>query len=149
MNIELPPPGRDLRVRTNNNGTPEIFDPVRRKWVAFTPEEHVRQHILQYITRTLQYPIGRVAVEKTIEVTGMHKRYDIVVYNKDHQPWLLIECKRPDVPINQEVLWQVITYHNHLQCPYWLMTNGHTTFCADAANPTAIVWLPSLPQYIL
>jgi hypothetical protein len=148
MNIELPPPGRELKVRTTNSA-PEIYDPVRRKWVAFTPEEHVRQYIIHYLTHTLHYPIGMIAVEKAVETGSTRKRFDIVVYNRSHMPWMLIECKRPDVAIDKDVLWQLLNYHNHLQCHYWLLTNGHTTYCADAGTPTAITWQPSIPLYPL
>jgi hypothetical protein len=146
MNIELPLPGRDLQVRTQD-GAPEVYDPVRRKWVIFTPEEHVRQFLLQHLIHTIRYPIGMIAVEKSIDVGGLRKRYDIVVFDRAHTPWMLIECKRPDVAINKDVLWQVATYHNLLQCPYWLMTNGHTTYCAEVKDANCINWLPHLPLY--
>ena len=85
-----------------------------------------------------------IAVEKSIDVGGLRKRYDIVVFDRAHTPWMLIECKRPDVAINKDVLWQVATYHNLLQCPYWLMTNGHTTYCAEVKDANCINWLPHL-----
>jgi hypothetical protein len=72
------------------------------------------------------------------------------VYNRTtHQPWLLAECKAPEVPITDETLQQLLRYHSQLQCRYWMMSNGHQHFCADASDQEAIKWLESLPAYNL
>jgi hypothetical protein len=125
-----------------------VFDPVRRKWVALTPEEHVRQYIIQHLAG-MQYPMALMAVEKGITVGRLSKRFDIVVYGRDHKPWMLVECKAPGVPVSEHTLRQLLGYHSTVQCGYWLLTNGHETFCADARNAAGIVWLQSLPAYEL
>jgi hypothetical protein len=138
--------GIQLRLREDGDKT-SVFDPIRKKWVMLTPEEHVRQYMIQYLTANMHYPAGLIAVEKAIEVGKLTKRFDIVVYNGEHKPWMLAECKAPGVPISEAVLHQLLGYQSVIQSRYWLLTNGHQTFCADAADPKGIRWLKSLPAY--
>ena len=129
------------------NGKTSVFDPVRKKWVLLTPEEHVRQYILGYMITVLHYPLALISVEKKIVLGNMPKRFDIVVYCRDHKPWMLVECKAPEVPVTEKTLQQLLNYQNLIQSRYWLLTNGHQIFCADAADHTDIKWLLSLPVY--
>lgn len=128
-------------------GKPYVWDPVRKIWVVLTPEEHVRQYLLLYFIDVLRYPASLIAVEKKIQVGNMSKRFDIVVYNREHQPWLLAECKAPDVPLSEKTLHQLLTYHNAMQCPYWMISNGHSGYCADATDIQQIKWMNELPGY--
>lgn len=128
-------------------GKMNVFDPVRKKWIILTPEEHVRQYILQHMISTMQYPSSLIAVEKTIQVGEMSKRFDIVVYSREHKPWMLVECKEPQVAISQKTLHQLLNYQRTMQSNYWLLTNGHQTFCANASDVTNINWMDSLPAY--
>jgi hypothetical protein len=123
-----------------------IFDFIRKKYVVLTPEEWVRQHILSYLCEDLKYPRGLISVEKEIKINNLKKRYDIVVYNDKQQPWMLIECKEPEVQITDNTLQQLLRYHNSLQCPYWFLTNGAQNFCA-LVKDGAVSWLPALPTY--
>jgi hypothetical protein len=136
----------ELQVR-QEQGKTTVFDAIRKKWVALTPEEHVRQLLAGYLVHTLGYPVGMLAVEKQIRVAGLAKRFDIVAYDRQHQPWLLAECKAPDTPVSERTLQQLLTYHSVLQCRYWLLTNGIHTFCADACDTQRICWLDGLPPY--
>jgi len=130
------------------DGKTTVFDPVRRKWVVLTPEEHVRQYMIAYLRDVLQYPSALMAVEKMIKVGGMSRRFDIVVYDREqHKPWMLVECKAPDVPVNETTLHQLLAYQRTTQCSYWVLTNGHQNFCADATDINNIRWLNSLPGY--
>lgn len=128
-------------------GRAQVFDPVRKKWVALTPEEHVRQYLLLYLSDVMGYPASLIAVEKNIQVGNMRKRFDIAVYSREHKPWLLAECKAPDVPVTERALHQLLAYHRTLQCGYWLLTNGSQTWCADARDVHRITWMESLPAY--
>ena len=130
-------------------GKTSVFDPVRKKWIILTPEEHVRQYLLQYLITNLHYPPALIAVEKSIAVGKLNKRFDVVVYGRTHKPWLLAECKAPEVPVSEHTLHQLLSYQGTVQCSYWLLTNGHQTYCADARNKDKIVWLNSLPAYDL
>jgi hypothetical protein len=128
------------------DGKTSVFDPVRKRWFILTPEEHVRQYILQYMLEVLKYPAALLSVEKAIMVGKMNKRFDIVVYNREHKPWMLVECKAPEVPVTEKTLHQLLNYQQTIQCRYWLLTNGHQTFCADAGGAD-ITWLLGLPVY--
>jgi len=126
-----------------------VFDNIRRKWLVLTPEEHVRQYLIQYFIETLQYPSGMISVEKQISVGALNKRFDIVVYDRGHKPWMLIECKEPETTITDTALHQLLNYQRTIQCPYWVLSNGHQTFCADANDIQNIKWIESLPVYQL
>ncbi len=138
--------GIQLTLRKSENKA-YVFDSVRKKWLVLTPEEHVRQYILQYMILILHYPASLIAVEKTIKVGTLSKRFDIVVFNRKHEPWLLAECKAADVPLTENTLHQLLNYQQTIQCNYWLLTNGHHTLCADAQISGNIQWLSSLPPY--
>ena len=103
-------------------GHREVFDPVRRRWVALTPEEWVRQHTILRL-HAAGYPLEVMQVEGTISLNGMTRRCDIVVYN-DGNPWMIIECKKEEVPLTQKVCDQACRYNTVLQVPYLMLTNG-------------------------
>lgn len=138
--------GLELKLK-QEDGKPYVFDPVRKTWILLTPEEHVRQYLLQYFIHKMQYPVSLIAVEKKILVGNMARRFDIVVYNREHKPWLLAECKAPDVLLTEKTLHQLLAYHNTMQCSYWLVSNGHSAWCADATHIERIKWLEELPGY--
>ncbi len=135
-----------LNLKTDGGKT-MVFDPIRKKWLVLTPEEHVRQYILACLLLRLGYPAALIAVEKQIKLGTRTKRFDIVVYSPAHEPWMLVECKAPEVPVTEATLHQLLNYQQQLQCRYWLLTNGHQTFCADALHGEAIKWLHLLPAY--
>lgn len=125
-----------------------VFDPVRKKWLVLTPEEHVRQHMLSYMIEVMHYPPALMAVEKTIKAGNLTKRFDIVIYERgSHKPWMLVECKEPSTPVIEKTLYQLLNYQRVLQCNYWLLSNGHETYCADACNTEQIKWMNELPCY--
>ncbi|HSY60794.1 MAG TPA: type I restriction enzyme HsdR N-terminal domain-containing protein, partial [Cytophaga sp.] len=96
-------------------------------WVTLTPEEWVRQNFLQYLILVKNYPASIISVERIIKVGELKKRYDIVVYN--HQkPWLIVECKESNVPINTAVIEQVLRYNMALSINYFIVTNGNQSF---------------------
>ena len=105
-----------------------IFDEVRRIWVTLTPEEWVRQNFLQYLVTELRYPSALMAIEKELELNGLKKRFDILVYDDQHQPWMLIECKAPQIVLNDAALEQVLRYHMSIPVPFLVITNGETTY---------------------
>lgn len=111
----------NFQVKTNNNGQKLIFDPLRKKEIRLTPEEWVRQHVIQQLLKN-GFPSGRMSVERMLPHTS--KRYDLVYYNKLGEPKLLVECKAPSIAITQKTLDQVISYLQHLNSPMILITNG-------------------------
>lgn len=105
-----------------------IFDPVRKKYVALTPEEWVRQHILHYLLER-GYPASLIAIERGIAVNGLTRRFDIVVYRRDAQPLILVECKAQEEALDHKVVMQAIAYNLTVQARYLWLTNGtHTYF---------------------
>jgi hypothetical protein len=135
--------------RKQEDGKTLVFDPVRKRWLILTPEEFVRQSLLQYLLKVMHYPTSLIAIERKIMVGKVAKRYDLVVFGQDHKPWMLVECKEPEVVLTESALYQLLNYHRTLGCPYWVLTNGHQTFCADASSPEQIIWRTDLPGYHL
>lgn len=122
---EIPHP----RIRIVDGGKPEIFDILRGRYVAFTPEEKVRQYIIHLLIYKLSYPKPLMSSEVPLKVGKLTRRADIVVYNKKLKPVLLVECKAPDVPLSQEVLNQALNYNSTFRVPYVIITNGAHTAC--------------------
>lgn len=120
---------RELRVSTGADGKKRVFDPIRRKDIVLTPEELLRQLTLHYLLQYKQYPSHRLRVEFGLEVNGLRKRCDIVVFDQQVQPWLLVECKSPKVALNEKTFGQVAAYNIPFQAPYLAVTNGLSTFC--------------------
>lgn len=129
-----------------SNSKDFIFDPIRKQWVLLTPEEWVRQHFLQYLQESLQYPTSLIAVEKGIDVNGLLKRFDVLVYNEYFQPWMVIECKEMSVPLTEEVLHQVIRYNSVLQANFLVITNGAHTMAFQMEQGEFIA-LNALPRW--
>ncbi len=125
-----------------------IFDKSRKKYVILTPEEWVRQHCLHYLTHEKHYPASLLAVEKEIIQHNKHLRFDIVAYSKQGTPQLLVECKAPEVQINQKVFDQIAAYNLKLNVPYLLVTNGINHYCCmvDFEN-SKYIFLEQIPDY--
>ncbi|MBR4136767.1 MAG: type I restriction enzyme HsdR N-terminal domain-containing protein [Bacteroidales bacterium] len=115
--------GYTLRQRTKE-GKEEIFDPARRRWVALTPEERVRQIFLLFLLNEKKIPISHISIEKAINVNGMTQRYDLVVFDQEGKPWMVVECKAPHVKLTQEVVAQAGRYNKVLRAPILGVTNG-------------------------
>lgn len=146
--IQLDLTGITLPLK-KEQGKVTVYDPFRKRWIALMPEEQVRQYLVRYMTDTLQYPAGMIAIEKQIIVGNRCKRFDLVVYDRSHIPWMLVECKAPEVSISEKTLHQLLNYHRAIPCRYWLLSNGHQHYCADASNREQITWLTRLPAYDL
>jgi type I site-specific restriction endonuclease len=121
IKIEYPPYQPKIKEET---GKEFIFDELRKRWVVLTPEEWVRQNFLQYLTQTKKYPASLIAIEKEIKLGELRKRFDIVVYDADTKPWMIIECKEMNVPLDKKVLDQVLRYNITMQVPHMVITNG-------------------------
>lgn len=119
-------PKPDFRMKKEGDST-FIFDSIRKLWLLLTEEEWVRQNFIQYMIQALNYPVAYIAVEKEIVLNEMKKRFDILVYNKEFQPWMLVECKARQVPLNEKVLQQVLRYNISVPVNYLVITNGTTT----------------------
>lgn len=143
--MSLPP--ADLRLRKLQQRT-QIYDAFRKRWVVLTPEEWVRQHFLHYLHFHLRYPANLIAVEKSLTLNGLSKRADIVVYDRKLQPWMLVECKKMDVKLDQSVFDQAARYNLVMNVPYLLITNGMQLLAALVSDGSAefIQDLPTFPS---
>ncbi len=117
----------DFRIK-REDGKEFIFDALRKRWLQLTPEEWVRQNFIQHLVRTQHYPAAMIAIEKEIAVGELRKRFDIVVYDARHQPWMMVECKAQSVALGDAVLQQVLRYHLAIPATYLLITNGNECF---------------------
>jgi hypothetical protein len=127
------------------NGKDQIFDPFRKTWVLLTPEEWVRQNLLQYLVQNLDYPSSLIAVEKEIKLGELSKRFDIVVY-KNEMPWMIIECKEAKVRLKEKTMEQILQYQQVLTAQYLFISNGHETMGAKIESGK-LQALQNFPEY--
>lgn len=123
--IQYPEP--DFQIK-QDEGKKIIFDPLRKKWLLLTPEEWVRQNFVQYLIRVKKYPASLIAMEKMIKLGELKKRFDILVYNNHHQPWMMIECKAPSIKMDETVLQQLLRYHISVPTGFLIITNGELSY---------------------
>lgn len=115
----------------------QIFDAQRKRYVSLTPEEWVRQHVIRFLIEAKGYPSALLAVEKQLNLNGMKKRCDAVLYNRDAQPLMIMEFKAPNIAINQATFDQVAVYNSQLKVEYFLISNGIEHFCCRVNAETA------------
>lgn len=150
--IEPGPPLLDLpdhgvKTKHGDHG-PQVFDPVRRRWVALTPEEWVRQHVLNFLSVDLGCPVSLLGVEIPLVLNGLAKRADIVVHGDGGRPVALVECKAPAVAISQRTFEQAARYNRVFQVRYLMVTNGMKHFCCSVDHERGTVeFLPRLPHF--
>ena len=136
-----------LRLSQRASGT-WIFDPIRRKEVVLTPEELLRQMVLAYLLSGKNYPAHRIRSEFGIEVNGLRRRCDLLVYDMELKPWLLIECKSPKVALDQSTFEQAARYNMSLKAPFLCITNGIATYCAALnLEQGTFAYLSDLPTF--
>ena len=140
-------PDTTLRIRMKGEKQ-EVFDNVRKKFVALTPEEWVRQNFIHYLTDHRKVPRSLIAVEASLRYHRLKKRSDIVVFGKDGAPCLVVECKAPEVTVTQAVFDQVAMYNMSLKVPFLAVTNGMVHFACYIDSVTGkITFLKEIPEY--
>jgi len=146
MSIQFPRlnlPHYDLRIKSD-----QIFDGVRKKWVANTPEEWVRQNFIEYLLNDKKYPKSLIKIEKTISAFKKTKRCDAVVYSNEIEPLLILECKNPDIKVNEKTFKQIAIYNSTIKAPYLIVTNGLDHFCCKFNfEDNSHIFLDSIPTY--
>lgn len=136
-------PKFELKISDN-----KIWDIVRKKMVLLTPEEWVRQHTIHYLIHHLNYPLGLVAVEQTVNYNGMNKRADIVCYSNNMKPILIVECKAADISLKNETLFQIAKYTASLKASYLVLTNGVLHYSAKIdKSKNELIFLDTIPLY--
>lgn len=140
-------PSYTFRFKNSENKV-AIFDEIRKKFVVLTPEEWVRQHVVQYLLLEKKYPKSLINVEKLVKVNDLNKRYDIVVFQPNGEIFLLIECKAPEVAISQETFDQIARYNLQLNAQYLMVTNGlNHYFCQMDFENEKYVFLKEAPEF--
>jgi type I site-specific restriction-modification system R (restriction) subunit len=112
-----------------DKGKKYIFDEIRRRFVLLTPEEWVRQHMVNFLIGTKNFPRLLISVEKGFNQNRNRQRYDLLIYNRLGNPIMIVECKAPGIEINQQVFDQAGRYNNKHRAAYLLVTNGMKHYC--------------------
>ena len=144
-NLNLPP--FELKISEQDSKT-SVWDPVRKVWTAFTPEERVRQAFVSYLINYKDFPASHIANEQAIELNGMSRRCDSVIYDKTGQPKVIVEYKAPTVTLSQKVFDQISRYNLVLHVDYLIITNGLKHYCVKMEYPTGkYSFLQDIPAY--
>ena len=140
-------PKYSFRFKNSENKV-AIFDEIRKKFIIITPEEWVRQHVVQFLLQNKKYPKSYINVEKTLKINDLKKRYDVVVYNPDGSILILVECKAPEIKISQHTFDQIARYNMTLKSEYLMVTNGlNHYFCKMDYEKEQYDFLSELPDY--
>lgn len=145
MRLNLPPFAHKVQ---KTDGKSTIFDIIRKKYVALTPEEWVRQHLINFFIIHLGYPRSLISVESGVQYNQLAKRTDIVVYSREGKPLLLAECKSFKVNLSDRVFEQSSIYNSSLRAPYLIISNGLVHYCCrmDYQAPS-YTFLEQVPSY--
>ena len=139
-------PAVDFRFQKNEKGNLQVFDIIRKKFVEATPEEWVRQHIIHYLINHKEVPASMISVEKQLLLNNTKRRTDLVVFNSTLKPILIIECKAPEVEINQLTVNQALGYNLELNVASVFLSNGlNHVFLKLGQNTSEI--LKEIPKY--
>lgn len=140
-------PEYDFRIK-KGEGKQLIFDPVRKKFVVLTPEEWVRQNFIQYLKTEKKYPETLMAVEKQILVNKKQRRFDLLIYSRNGEPYLIAEFKAPNVKITQDAFDQVVRYNMVLRVKRVVVSNGLQHFaCEIDYTKNSYSYLSEIPEF--
>ena len=135
----------ELRTR-DEDGVRQVWDRLRKKWLVLTPEEHVRQCLVEYLVREKGVPQGLISQEKGLSYDRRRKRYDLVVYGRDGQPLLACECKAPYVALDRAAGMQLAVYNRKIGARFLLWTNGQV-LVAYGKGEERLLLLDELPGF--
>jgi len=124
--LNLPPFDVNLRKM---DGKIHIFDAIRKKFLVLTPEEWVRQHFLHYLIKHKHYPASLIKMESGLKYYERNKRTDLIAFDREMQPLLLVECKAPEVSITDKTFSQITNYYSQFPAKHMIITNGLEHFC--------------------
>ena len=145
LSLNLPVFDTKINVR---NGKNVIFDVIRKRYVALTPEEWVRQHFVHYLVAHKHYPPGLVANEISLTLNGTAKRCDTVVYDRQARPRVIVEYKAPHIEITQAVFDQITRYNMVLKVDYLIVSNGMQHYCCRMDyEHQSYIFLQDIPDY--
>ena len=139
-------PKIDFRFQKNDKNILQLFDIIRKKFVNITPEEWVRQHVIHFLIEQKQVPASMISVEKQLTLNHTKRRTDLVVFNNSLKPLMIIECKAPEVEINQLTINQALRYNLQLNVPAIFLSNGFQHICIQLEQ-TGPKILKDVPDY--
>jgi len=140
---------KDHLQTKKEEGKTFLFDQVRKKWLVLQPEEMVRQLMIYYLIEEKNYNPNRFSLEKGVKVVNkLARRFDLLIYDLDMKPFLILECKAPQIKLKEATFSQIHAYNYDLKVPYAAVTNGIHTFCYRINWETEDrVFLDGLPEY--
>jgi hypothetical protein len=144
IHMQFPEPVFRTRIE---RGQPEIFDPIRRQWVALQPEEWVRQNFIQWLIHGVHVPAAAIAVEKRVDRSRVARRFDLLIYDHQTKPWMMVELKSTEVKLDESVLMQVLAYSVSKPVPYIAISNGKECHIASRLPGFYGQWLTAFPAY--
>ncbi|MGB5554690.1 MAG: type I restriction enzyme HsdR N-terminal domain-containing protein [Flavobacteriaceae bacterium] len=145
--IQLAFPSYNFRFKNSENKV-HIFDVIRKKFVVLQPEEWVRQHIVHYLIHDKKYPASHINVEKELKINTRSKRYDVVVFNANGAIRILVECKAPEIQINQTTFDQIARYNMSLKAEYLMISNGLRHYCCQMDHENEkYIFLNQIPEF--
>tara|TARA_B100001094_G_C18011811_1_gene710497 strand:+ start:475 stop:918 length:444 start_codon:yes stop_codon:yes gene_type:complete len=125
-----------------------IFDEIRKKYIELTAEEWVRQNCIKFLINEKKYKSQLIAVEKKIILNNLTKRFDIIAYDNNGDPNLLVECKAPNIAIKQQTFDQILSYNRVINSKYLMITNGIIHYYCKIDNiDNKINFLKDIPNY--
>ena len=124
----------------------QVFDRIRMLWVVLQPEEWVRQNLVNWFTLVQKIPKTFISIEQSHKVNSMTRRCDMLIYDRDHLPWMLVEVKAQGVELNSSVITQILNYNIGIPVKYIMITNGELCFIADINN-SAPQWVEQFPEF--
>ena len=146
--IDLSFPNYEFRIKNKHNKK-YIFDQIRKKFVLLTSEEWVRQNCIMFLINDKKIPKGLINVEKKIKINSLTKRYDIIVYKSNGSVFLLVECKSPDIIINQKTFNQIAIYNYEVVADFLMVTNGiQNYYCSIDYSNQCYKFVKDFPKYI-
>lgn len=139
-------PDYDFRLKEKDKNL-FIFDELRKKFLVLTPEEWVRQNIIRYLITDKDFPEGLISTEAGIKVNTLRRRYDVLVFSKLGDPFMLVECKSTEIKLTQNVIDQVVAYNSQIKAPYILISNGMQHFFLKLNASGIFEFQPDLPNF--
>lgn len=143
--LNLPPAA--LRIESDGRGGLRVYDVLRRRFVALTPEEWVRQNFVHFLIGERAFPPHLMANEVSLTLNGTARRADTMVYTRNLKPLAVVEYKAPDVVVGQKVFDQIARYNSVVRARYLIVSNGLHHYCCRYTDDGTYKFLPSIPEY--
>lgn len=146
--VELNLPEYDYKVKKREDGSWAIWDRLRERWVALTPEEWVRQHFVEWLITDKGFPAALMGNEVSLTQNGISRRCDTVVGDRTGQPLVIVEYKAPSINITQKVFDQIVRYNMVLKARYLMVSNGLVHYCCQIDyEKNSYKFLEEIPCY--